>query len=159
MEFNLINVGIAELGIAEESDILRTILGSCVGICLHDPESKIGGLAHIMLPEKKSHSSNEKKYADTAIPLLIEDMVKKGAISAKITAKIIGGARMFKVSENSIMGEIGDNNINKVKEVLKNKNIKILAEDVGKDYGRTIDFYVKDGMVKIKSLGQEEKII
>jgi len=159
MEFNLINVGIAELAIAEESDILRTILGSCVGICLYDSDSKIGGLAHIMLPEKKSNSSNDKKYATTAIPILIDEMIKKGAVLENISAKIIGGAKMFKVSDNSIMGEIGNNNINKVKDVLKEKNIKILAEDVGHDYGRTIDFYVKDGLIKIKSLGQEEKII
>jgi chemotaxis protein CheD len=159
MSESLINVGIAELAVAEGTDILRTILGSCVGICLYDDDACIGGLAHIMLPEKKHHSTNEKKYADSAIPLLVKEMTEKGAKEKNITAKLVGGARMFKVSENSLMGEIGDNNILKVREILNEKKIKIIAEDVGNDYGRTIDFFMESGDIKIKSLGQEEKII
>ncbi len=159
MNFKLVNIGIAELGVVVSPDILRTILGSCVGICLYDAEKSIAGLSHIMLPVMNDRNSNAKKYADSAIPLLLSEMEKQGAMKNKITAKIVGGAMMFKISENSMMSEIGKNNVKKVKEVLESHNIKILAEDVGGDFGRTIDFYAGDGSLKIKSLGRPEKTI
>jgi chemotaxis protein CheD len=152
-------VGIADLKVASGSDILRTILGSCVGICLYDAEAKVGGLSHIMLPVMKSKTSSEKKYADTAIPLLLEEMKKIGARKDKLIAKIIGGATMFNLSENSMMAEIGRNNIIKVKEILDEMKIRIIAEDTGGDYGRTIDFYMENGEIKVKSLGKEDRIL
>lgn len=155
MDFKLVNVGIADFSVRRSPDILRTILGSCVGICLYDTINKIGGLAHIMLPTLKFKSS-EKKYADTAIPLMLNDVLKETGSKNDIVAKIIGGAQMFNVGENSIMGEIGKNNIIKVKEVLKELNIPIVAEDVGGDFGRTIDFYLDSGVVKIRTIGRKE---
>ncbi len=159
MEFHLINVGIADYCVSSSPDILRTILGSCVGICLYDEQLKIGGMCHIMLPSMKEQNASVKKYADTAIPMMIHEMKEKGADPGKIKAKIIGGARMFNVSENSMMGEIGNNNTAKVREVLNELAIGIVSEDTGGNYGRTIDFYLDSGMVKIRSMGREEKII
>ncbi len=159
MSFQFINVGIADLGVAKTPDILRTVLGSCVGICLHDPKAKIAGLSHIMLPKLSDKNSNEKKYADTAIPLLIEEMKNRGADAVRLVAKIVGGATMFKISGNSMMSEIGRNNISKVKEVLGALGIEIIAEDTGGNYGRTIDFYSESGVLKIRSLGREEKVL
>ncbi len=159
MKFKLINVGIADIGVSREPDIIRTILGSCIGICLYDTVKKVGGIAHIMLPVFNEKSTSKKKYADTAIPLLLEELEKIGAEKKNITAKIVGGARMFKFSENSKMGMIGINNAEKSREVLKNMNIKIVSEDTGGDSGRTIDFYLETGKVKIKSLDKPEKII
>ena len=159
MNFRLINIGIAEMGVAGPPDILRTILGSCVGICLYDPERMIAGLAHIMLPSRNERNANVKKYADTAIPQLVQDMERDGAQRGRIVAKIAGGSMMFKIAENSVMGEIGKNNIKKVREVLAEMGIRILAEDVGGDYGRTIDFYAEDGRLRVKSLGKPEIIL
>jgi chemotaxis protein CheD len=145
------------MGVAVSPDVLRTILGSCVGICLYDEKNKIIGLSHIMLAEQSISGTNPKKYADSAIPLLIEEMRKAGADTKSLTAKIVGGAAMFNVSPNSIMGDIGRNNVKKVKEILAQNSIDIIAEDTGGDYGRTIDFFSLDGTVKVKSLGKEEK--
>ncbi|HPS87008.1 MAG TPA: chemotaxis protein CheD [Spirochaetota bacterium] len=159
MSFDLINVGIADMGVAESPNTLRTILGSCVGICIYDPKAKVGGLSHIMLPSSKKPSNNLKKYADTAIPLMIEEMIKLGADSGRMVAKLAGGATMFKHSENSLMGDIGKNNILSVKEILGSLKIPVLSEEVGGDYGRTIDFYLETGELKIKTIGKEPKII
>jgi chemotaxis protein CheD len=159
MKFNLINVGLADYGISSSPDILRTILGSCVGICLYDEKSRIGGMCHIMLPTYKEGSQSVKKYADSAIPLALEEMGKRGANRSRVTAKIVGGAKMFNISERSIMGEIGGNNVHKVREVLAGLNIAVIAEDTGGNYGRTIDFYLENGDVKIKSMGKGEKTI
>jgi chemotaxis protein CheD len=159
MSFDLINVGIADMGVAGTPNTLRTILGSCVGICIYDPKSKIGGLSHIMLPSSKKPSSNLRKYADTAIPLMIDEMIKMGADRNRMVAKLAGGATMFKHSDNSLMGEIGKNNISSVKEILNSLKIPILSEEVGGDYGRTIDFFLETGELKIKTIGREPIII
>jgi chemotaxis protein CheD len=112
-----------------------------------------------MLPVMRTENSSKKKYADTAIPMLAEEMKRAGADLRRVTAKIVGGSTMFNLSERSVMTEIGKNNIVKVKEVLKGMEIEIIAEDTGGDYGRTIDFYLENGSVKIKSLGKQERII
>jgi len=159
MSFRLINIGIADLKVGTHPDVLRTILGSCVGICLYDPDARIVGMSHIMLAEKNTPEGNPKKYADTAIPLLVEEMVNAGSDTKKLVAKIIGGAMMFKIAENSMMGEIGKSNVRKVKEILQSSGIPLLAEDTGGDFGRTIDFFSEDGSIKVKSLGKPEKLI
>lgn len=159
MSFKLITVGIADIKVASPPDILRTILGSCVGICLFDKKNSIGGLAHIMLPRINERSLSKKKYADSAIPLLLEEMERLGAAREVIIAKIVGGATMFKMSDESNVNNIGQSNITAVKDILKELNIKIIAEELGGEYGRTIDFYVDTGMVKIKTMNKQIKII
>lgn len=157
MDFKLINVGIADLKVVAAPNILRTILGSCIGICLYDPQSKVAGLSHIMLPSSNtSREVNHRKYADTAIPILIEEMIMGGAKQNRLTAKIIGGAMMLKMMKDSMMSEIGKNNAVKVREVLAEKGIPIIAEAVGGDFGRTIDFYAETGLIKIKSIDRPE---
>lgn len=159
MSFELINVGIADLKISSSPNILRTILGSCVGICIYDLNKKIGGMCHIMLPSAKKMGGNIKKYSETAIPLLISELIEAGALKKNMQAKIAGGATMFKHIESSLMGEIGKNNIKSVKDVLALNNIELIAEDVGEDYGRTIDFYLETGELKIKTIGKDIIII
>lgn len=150
---SLITVGISDLAVGNMEDTLVTYaLGSCVGICLYDQRRKIGGLAHIMLPCSKdvpNSTDNYKKFADTGIFLLSKEMVKKGADFKSLTAKIAGGAQMF-ASANATFN-IGERNINAVKQVLGNNNIQIIAEQTGSNIGRTIYFNVDNGMVEVKS--------
>ncbi|MBN2402529.1 MAG: chemotaxis protein CheD [Spirochaetes bacterium] len=159
MTFKLLTVGIAELEVAEPPDILRTILGSCIGVCLYDNKNKIGGLSHIMLPKMNDINSNKKKYADTAIPILLEKMHKKGANADFITAKIIGGATMFNFSQKSSFMNIGQSNAISVKNTLTDLKIRIIAEELGGEFGRTIDFYMDTGAVRIKYLNKQINII
>lgn len=159
MNFRLINVGIADIQVCRAPDVLRTVLGSCISICLYDSRAKMAGMSHIMLPEKRSEDANPRKFADTAILLLIDEMVAAGADRSQLKAKIAGGSMMFKITENSLMSEIGKSNAAKVKEVLAGLGIAILGEDTGGDYGRTIDFYAEDGRLKIRAMGREEKTL
>ena len=99
-----IKVGIADLNVAQSPDILVTYaLGSCVGICLYDRVKKIAGLSHIMLPDSTvTHGAVQiARFADTAIPKLVQQMVARGATKRVLTAKIAGGARMFASANNS----------------------------------------------------------
>lgn len=151
---NTITIGIADLNVAKSPDILVTYaLGSCVGICLYDANTHVGGLAHIMLPDSRliCGGGQPRKFADTGIEELIRLMERNGARRGFIKAKIAGGAQMFAALSNSAIANIGNRNVVAVKEVLKAFNIPIMAEDTGKDYGRTLYFHTQDGTMKIKS--------
>lgn len=156
MNKTLINVGVAQVKIGENPSILRTILGSCIGICIYDRVKKMGGLAHILLPLDTTNGANPEKYADTAIPFLIQRLLKEGCTRNNMSAKIAGGASMFKFQSNVTLGQIGDRNIEETKKVLEQLKIPLLAEDTGGNTGRVIDFFLDDGRMKIKAAGKEK---
>ncbi|MEY7998827.1 chemotaxis protein CheD [Clostridium sp. Mt-5] len=156
MEIKEIKVGIADMNTASSPDKIITIgLGSCVGIALYDSRINIGGLAHIMLPDSTQFSSakNPLKFADLAVPLLIEKLEKLGVNRRNLRAKIAGGASMFNFSDKSMIMDIGNRNGIAVKNILKKYSISILAEDLGGNKGRTMIFDTSDGVVKIKTVG------
>ncbi len=151
-----IRVGIADLNIALPPKKLITVgLGSCIGIALYEPIEKIGGLAHIMLPDSTQFSnvSNPMKFADLAIPILIEKMQKQGAIKRYIKAKIAGGASMFNFSDKSMIMDIGNRNNKSVKKILGKYGIPIISEDTGGNKGRTMIFNTEDGIIQIRTVG------
>ncbi|HOP62576.1 MAG TPA: chemotaxis protein CheD [Spirochaetota bacterium] len=156
MNGSLINVGVAQVKMGKEPAILRTILGSCVGICIYDRMKKIGGLAHILLPNDTSKGTIPEKFADTAIPFLVQLLLKEGAKKEFMSAKIAGGASMFKFEANIALGQIGDRNVEEVKKALQKLQIPILEEDTGGNAGRVIDFFLEDGRLKVKASGKEK---
>ncbi|WP_069997476.1 chemotaxis protein CheD [Cellulosilyticum sp. I15G10I2] len=161
-EGNIIKVGMADLNVVKAPDILTTLgLGSCVGIALYDPSVKVGGLAHIMLPDSKQikNNSNIAKFADTAIVKLIEDMVKIGAKSNRIIAKIAGGAHMFEFKNMDDMMRIGTRNIAAVTQILEELMIPIVANDTGSNYGRTIELHTTTGSLLVRTIGHGIKEI
>lgn len=146
-------VGISDLKVCRAPDLLVTYaLGSCIGICMVDEGTGIGGLSHIMLPDS-TQSMNGKdmpmRFADTAIPMLIEKLVAMGASRAKLRAKIAGGALMFAATGDRF--NIGERNIEAVTAALRKENIPIVARDVGLNYGRTVYFYPETGIMEVKS--------
>ncbi|MDY6931077.1 MAG: chemotaxis protein CheD [Halobacteriota archaeon] len=149
-----IRVGIADLQVTTEPNILMTLgLGSCVGICLWDRTTRVAGLSHIMLPNSSDSRKevNEMKYADTALDIVLEDMVDLGARKSRIVAKIAGGAHMFSTIDTNNAPKIGDLNVAAVKEKLKELKINIIAEDTGDDYGRTVELHSTNGKVLVKT--------
>lgn len=153
-----IKVGIAEWKVAwEPSQIITLGLGSCVGIALYDPYIRIGGLAHIMLPDSKQfqNKSNPAKYADLAIPDMLAEMLRQGARRSAITAKIAGGAQMFNFGDKNITTlNIGQRNVEMTKRVLSDLKIRLLGEHTGENYGRTMIFNLTDGGVLIRTIGK-----
>ncbi len=151
-------VGISDYKWGRSPDVLVThALGSCVGICLYDKQTQIGGLAHIMLPDSSMFASqgiNRMKFADTAIVDLVQKIRISGADPARLTAKIAGGAQMFAVQEGSAIGAIGERNVQSVKAALRNARIPIIAEDTGLNYGRTVFFDLVSGIMKVQSLNR-----
>jgi chemotaxis protein CheD len=132
-------------------------LGSCIGIALYDKTLKVAGLAHIMLPDSTQFKSNTNpmKFADLAIPILIEKMEKQGCKKRNLIAKIAGGASMFNFSDKSIISDIGKRNGDAVKKTLKDEDIPIIAEEIGGNKGRTMMIYASNGKVILKVVGHE----
>ncbi|MCH5274790.1 MAG: chemotaxis protein CheD [Lachnospiraceae bacterium] len=159
----IIKVGMADLKVCISPNGVTTLgLGSCVGIAIRDPMTKIGGLAHIMLPDSKSIRGSEgniAKFADTGIVELVRLMEAQGAKKSRMTAKLAGGAMMFAFQNKSDLARVGDRNVEASKQKLKELGIPILAEDVGDSYGRTVVFYPETGDFVIKAVGKPEKVI
>ena len=149
----VIKVGMADLNVCKNPDIITTLgLGSCIGIALYDPVTKIGGLAHIMLPDstKMRNNSNIAKFADTGIEELLKRVIKEGASKTRLVAKIAGGAKMFEVSGLSDIGNVGLRNAEASKAKLKELGIRLVAEDTGLNYGRTVELHCDMGEYYIK---------
>ena len=155
-------VGMADLNVTKAPGILATLgLGSCVGIALYDPSSKIAGLAHIMLPDstKLQNNQNVGKFADTAMAKLIKDMTKLGANKSRLQAKIAGGAQMFAFNSKNEEMRIGDRNVEATLKLLKSYAIPLIAYEVGANYGRTVELYADDGRFLIKTIGHGNRIL
>lgn len=153
----MIKIGMAELDICLPPDAITTLgLGSCVGVVLYDPTKKICGMVHVMLPDSTKIKNNENlaKFADTGIEELLKQIIAKGANRKNVVAKIAGGAQMFAFKSDNDMLRVGDRNVEATKEKLKQLQIPLLAEDTGKNSGRTIEFYPETGELLVKSVGK-----
>ena len=153
-----IKVGMADMNVCCSPDSIITLgLGSCVGAVLYDPVTKVCGMVHVMLPDSTtiSNNSNVAKFADTGIDALLKLVVKKGVARERLVAKIAGGAQMFTVNKSSPMLRVGERNVEAVKAKLKELGIRLVAEDTGKDYGRTVIFYPETGEYLIRAIGKE----
>ena len=158
----MIKVGMADLKVCHAPDAVTTLgLGSCVGVALYDKVTKIAGLVHVMLPDSTQvrQNSNKAKFADTGIDELIKVMAAAGASRSRLTAKIAGGAQMFAFSGNSDMLRVGERNVEAVKRKLSALGIRVLAEDTGLNFGRTVEFYPESGDFVIKAVGKQVKTI
>lgn len=160
---DVIKVGMADLKTCKAPDGVTTLgLGSCVGIALQDPVLKIGGLVHIMLPDSKAiraNSTSVAKFADTGIVELVRQLEKMGATRERLVAKIAGGATMFLVQGRDGAMKIGERNVEATIKKLAELNIKLLAQDTGENYGRTVTFFPETGEFHIRSVGKNLKII
>lgn len=161
---NTVNVGISDMKIVSSPDMVATYaLGSCVGICIIDKIKQMAGMVHIMLPQNPNPSDTKVafKYADTGIAEMVKQMERNGCLRMRMTAKIAGGAKMFEVSDdkNSTIGNIGERNVIAVKKVLQDMKIRLVAEDTGLNYGRTVFFDSSNGELLVKSFAKGNKVI
>lgn len=146
--------------IAQGSGILVTYaLGSCIGLCFHDPKLRLGALLHIMLPlNMEAGRAHPLKYADTGIRETLKQLESRGAMRSRLTVKIAGGAKMFEIAGGGGLGNIGQRNIESVHTILKRENVRLLAENVGGTVARTLLFDVVSGQGCIRSYGQKDII-
>lgn len=155
---NSYHVGMADLIVVSAPAKLITLgLGSCIGLVIFDPVAKIVGMAHIMLPESRGAKASEKvgKFADTAVPAVIDEMIKKGASKTRMKAKIAGGAQMFALPDAPTdFLAVGSRNVKETTTMLTKAGVPLVASDTGGNKGRTIEFSTTTWMLTIKTLGQ-----
>ncbi|MBQ9615076.1 MAG: chemotaxis protein CheD [Selenomonadaceae bacterium] len=159
---DLIRVGMADYKVGRApSTLISYGLGSCIGVSLYDPQTKIGGLLHIMLPDSTQAraSDNPAKFADTGIPLLLGDVLQLGASRSRLVAKLAGGAQMFAFANATDVMRVGSRNAESVKKLLRDLNIRVIAEDTGGNYGRTVQIDLETGIYKVKTIDKGEKEI
>jgi chemotaxis protein CheD len=147
-------LGMGEMIITDSPNaVLSCIgLGSCVAVCAYDKREKIGGMAHIVLPQYNGlPGSNRAKFADTAVPLLLDEMVKKGSIRRWLTIKVAGGAQMTLAPGLRDTFKTGERNLEQIMSVLRREHITPAAADTGGSIGRTVRMYVRTGQVTVKT--------
>lgn len=171
------NVAMGELEVsADAGSTLTTFVGSCIALCLYDPEAKVGGMAHIMLPEGKdkdsdrggattmatsssSSSPNDAKYADQAVENTLRIMIRKGAKPGRMVAKMAGGAKVFAHEGSDGMFNIGQRNAEAVKALLSKKGIRLVAQDTGATTGRWVKLDVATGKVVVSRRREADKVL
>ncbi|HEY2162961.1 MAG TPA: chemotaxis protein CheD [Gemmatimonadaceae bacterium] len=159
-----VRVKVADYAVAADGLITTIGLGSCVAIVLYDSVARVGGLAHVLLPEESMSRdrTNPAKFPATAVPLVLEQMQKLGALPGRVRAKIAGGASMFNFSSANGGGggiNIGERNVAAVRQALAARRIEIVGEDTGSDHGRSVYFYLADGRVEVRSVRKGSRVL
>lgn len=153
-----VHVTVAASAVLAEAGLLSSVgLGSCVAVMLHDRERRVGGMAHVLLPHESMSRDRSKpaKFANTAVPLLADEMRRHGA-GRRLVAHIVGGASMFGPLLASGVN-MGERNVGAVREALSVAGIPLVGEDVGGDYGRSVYFDVADGSIRVVSMRHGER--
>lgn len=153
----IIHVGMADHVAVKETATLVTLgLGSCIGLVIYDPASKLAAMAHIMLPAKHDAPNVPKpgKFADTAVPILLDELFKLGASKTILRAKMAGGAQMFNLpgKDNAVLA-VGARNIEATTAMLKKHGIQLVASSTGGNRGRSIEYSTDTHKLIVKTLG------
>ena len=154
------HVPVAGHAVRRDSGVISSVgLGSCVAIMLHDPETRVAALAHVLLPHESlsRDRSRPAKFASTATRFLLEEMRRHGARGTPV-ARIAGGASMFGALIASGIN-MGERNVDAVRRGLEEAGVPLAAEDVGGDYGRSVYFDVATGRVRVVSLQHGERTL
>ena len=141
------------------STILKTCVGSCVAVAMYDNQVRIGGLAHIMLPQASNEKERNKPaiYARSGIPLLLNKMINSGASKDNIIVAIAGGSLLLTDRKLGVELNIGRRNTNMVQESLSLAGIPILRQDTGGYFGRVLELKLSNGLINIRALKEKKQ--
>jgi chemotaxis protein CheD len=162
MESNLIEVQMGKMEFAQAPDRLITRgLGSCLGITIFDPVKKIGAMVHPMLPdmERSKIKSNPSRFVNSGITGAMQELEKKGCFRGRMEIKIFGGAHMFSFINADSALNVGQKNIEMAHAIFAGLNLKIIAEEVGGTFGRTIELDTETGKVLVKTVSWGDKVV
>jgi chemotaxis protein CheD len=140
---------------ATAGDVLVSLgLGSCIGLALVDVRAAVAGLAHVVLPASDGREGTPGKFADTAVPALVDELEALGGRRIRLRAVLVGGASMFSFGGTGL--EVGQRNDAAVREALGRMRIPVAAAEIGGDRGRTIRVSVEGGRVTSRAAGDQE---
>lgn len=148
------HVRIAHLAVARGQGRLVAVgLGSCVAVTLYDRARRVGGMAHILLPDPSAarDSTNPARFASSAVPMLLAALKEHGAI-APFEAKLVGGAALFGSMLASSAGHMGERNVSAARAALVSAGVPIVATETGGTSGRSVVFDVSSGAVDVRGI-------
>lgn len=150
------SVAMGELAVcrAGESLVARGV-GSCVLILLHDAQAGLGGMAHAMLPRRGKAGDRPTKYVDAALERLVVEIEAAGASRARLTARLVGGAAMFRTELAAPHSPVGERNLAAARAELARLGIPLVASEVGGRAGRSVTFEAESGRVTVRQLERE----
>lgn len=149
-------IGLGEWAVLREEGELACLgLGSCIALILDDRDARVGGLAHVVLPSPSlsRDRSNPVRFAETAVPFLIGEMLRAGAVRGRITVRLVGGASLFASLTAPGTVQIGQRNLQACRSALAAAGLEPTAEAVGGELGRSVWFSVATGVVTVRSVG------
>ncbi len=138
-----------EIAVSDSGEVLFTVVGSCVCVCIHDPVSRMGGMAHFLLPNRDAYpasAAREGKFGDLSIPALIRRLESLGASRNSMVAKIAGGARIVMVSD---VLDVPRRNVETARRVLLEEGVPLVSQDTGGERGRKVVFDTATGIVTV----------
>jgi chemotaxis protein CheD len=138
---------------SDPTEVLSTILGSCVAVCLWDPMARVGGMNHFLLPGDNDRCANTIKYGTHAMELLINALMRKGAVRGRLQAKLFGGAQMV-----SQFRTIGASNIRFARAFLQTEGIPCLSESLGGTTARRVRFWPTTGQAQMLAVPRHDSL-
>lgn len=138
-----------------EDEILDTVLGSCVSACIRNPRLRIGGMNHFMLPRPSGHDTDTwgnvagraTRYGTASMEQLINHVLKAGGTREELEVKIFGGGRVL-----SSLTDVGEHNVEFVRDFLKHEGLRVTSEDVGDTCPRHVQYFPLTGRVRVRHL-------
>ncbi len=152
-------VGLGEMKISRSPDqvLVAYGLGSCLGIGMYDPVARVAGLLHAVLPERTNGADGASaKYVDSGIAALLNKLIEAGADRNRLIIKVAGGANILAAAGFKSLN-IGDRNVAAAQATFSALKLKVKANDVGGNIGRTVRMFVANGRMTVRVIGNTEK--
>ena len=144
------NVGMGQIAIVGRDQTARSVLGSCIGVVLYDERRAVAAFAHVVLPASRGRAGTPGKFADTAIPWMLDALQKAGADPKRVCAKIAGGSNMFAADGPF---QVGKQNAEAIRGLLMSAGIRLVAEHLGGTHGRRVTFHPETAVLEIECVG------
>jgi chemotaxis protein CheD len=152
-------VGVGDVNFAGPGDgpgrLVTYALGSCLGVCLHDPVAAVAGLLHVLLPsslvDPARAAASPTMFVDTGVPLLFEGCYRRGALKERLVVRVVGGARQAEREEDDQF-QIGKRNLLALRKLLWRNNVLVRAEEVGgARVSRTVYLDAATGALRVRA--------
>lgn len=128
-------------------EVLTTVLGSCIAACIRDPAAGVGGMNHFLLAQGHGEDRSALRYGVNAMELLINGLLARGAMRARLQAKLFGGAAVI-----AGLSDIGLANADFARRYLEAEGIALAGGDTGGTQPRRIQYWPRTGRARQLSI-------
>lgn len=153
LQREVVNIQAGDCYVTSKDEVITTVLGSCIAACVRDPDLRIGGMNHFMLPEGAGGGSGDPdfamRYGAFAMEYLVNELIRQGGKRQSLEVKLFGGAAVM-----ASLSDVGKRNIEFVRRFLATEGYRILAEDLGDTVPRRVKYFPHTGKAMVKRLAE-----